>query len=216
MLRWEDYQGPFGKTAGIVAHKLERRSTTPPRYRTGVILCTLGARDKFLLFVNDTFEPFSFLSAAFNSGLGQAQNQDPSFGQGSLGYGKRFAVSFAGQSTGLFFGEFLYPTLFKEDPRYYRLAHGGTRNRLLHAMEHAVIAHRDSGRRMFNFSEWVGTTSTVVLNNAYHPGNDRSPGAVAQAVGINVMTETGFDVLREFWPEIARKFKLPFRERPNK
>jgi hypothetical protein len=21
----------------------------------------------------------------------------------------------------------------------------------------------------------------------------------------------GFDVLREFWPEIARKFKLPFR-----
>jgi len=123
MLRWEDYQGPFGKTAGIVAHKLERRSTTPPRYRTGVILCTLGARDKFLLFVNDTFEPFSFLSAAFNSGLGQAQNQDPSFGQGSLGYGKRFAVSFAGQSTGLFFGEFLYPTLFKEDPRYYRLAH---------------------------------------------------------------------------------------------
>ena len=25
-------------------------------------------------------------------------------------------------------------------------------------------------------------------------------------------TEIGFDVLREFWPEIARELKLPFRD----
>jgi hypothetical protein len=215
MLSWDDYRGPLAKTAGILARKLERKSTTPPRYRTDAMLCTLGVKDKFLLFAHDTVEPFSFLSAAFNAGLGQAQNQDPSFGQGSAGYGKRFASNFAGQTTGLFFGEFLYPTLFKEDPRYYRLARGSTRQRLLHALEHAVIAHRDDGKRMFHFSEWLGTTSTVILNNTYHPGNNRSAGAVAEAVGTNVATDTGFDVLREFWPEIAHKFKLPFRERPR-
>ena len=106
----------------------------------------------------------------------------------------------------------LDPALFREDPRYYRLAHGNTRTRLFHALEHAVIAHRDSGKPMFNFSEWLGTTSSVVLNNAYHPGNQPGPGAVAQAVSINVASDAGFDVLREFWPEIAHKFKLPFRE----
>jgi hypothetical protein len=25
----------------------------------------------------------------------------------------------------------------------------------------------------------------------------------------------GFDVLREFWPDISRKFKLPFRGEPE-
>ena len=65
-----------------------------------------------------------------------------------------------------------------------------------------------------HFSEWLGTTSSVVANNAYHPGNQRNPRAVAEAVSINVATDMGFDVLREFWPEIAHKFKLPFRERP--
>lgn len=215
MLRWSEYQGPLKKVAGVLAGKLERRSATPPRYRTDVALCTLGTKDKFLLFVHDTFEPFSFLSAAFDSGLGQAQNQDPSFGQGSLGYSKRFVTNFAGQSTGLFFSEFLYPAIFKEDPRYYRMVQGSAHTRLLHAIGHAAIAHRDSGKRMFNFSEWLGTTSSVVLNNAYHPGNDRGPGAVARQVSYSVMTDIGFDVLREFWPEIARKLKLPFRERSD-
>ena len=213
MLRWEDYRGPFKKTVGIVARRIERKSAMPPHYKTDVALCTLATRDKFRLFVQDTFEPLSFLSAGFNSGLGQAQNQDVKFGQGSLGYGKRFATNFAGQTAGLFFNEFLYPTLFREDPRYYRLAEGGPKERLLHALEHAVIAHRDSGRRMFNFSEWLGNTSSVIVNNTYHPGNQRDPGAVARAVGYNVMIDTGFDVLREFWPEVARKLKLPFRDR---
>jgi len=215
MLRWEDYEGPLNKTVSILAQRVERKSAIPPRYRTDAMLCTLNTKDKFRLFVQDTFEPISFLSAGFNSGLGQAQNQDAQFGQGSLGYGKRFATNFAGQTTGLFFNEFLYPTLFREDPRYYRLGRGKTGERLLHSVEHSVVAHRDSGKRMFNFSEWLGNTTTVVLNNSYHPGNQRDPGAVARQVTYNVMFDIGFDVLREFWPEVAHKLKLPFRERPE-
>ena len=29
------------------------------------------------------------------------------------------------------------------------------------------------------------------------------------------MTDMGFDVLREFWPEIARKLRIPFPEEPT-
>jgi len=53
---------------------------------------------------------------------------------------------------------------------YYRVIHGGAGRRLLHAAEHAVVAQRDNGNRTFNFSEWLGTASTVVLSNTYHPG----------------------------------------------
>jgi hypothetical protein len=78
-------------------------------------------------------------------------------------------------------------------------------------MEHAVVAHRDNGKRMFNFSEWLGTTSTVVLSNTYHSDNERGFSPAAQRVAYSILQDMAFDALREFWPEISRKFKLPFR-----
>jgi hypothetical protein len=212
MLRWQDYNGPFAKTVGVFARKLERKSVHPPHFKPGLILCTLEAKDKFLLFVHDTLDPVTFLSVGFNAGLDQAQNTDHSFGQGAAGYGRRFGAEFAGQATGGFFKDFAYPTVFSEDPRYYRLAHGSAGRRLAHALEHAVLAHRQNGTRMFNASEWLGTITTAVLSNTYHPDNQRGVAPASRRVAFTVLQDTGFDVLREFWPEAARKLKLPFRD----
>jgi hypothetical protein len=212
LVRWQDYNGPLAKTVGIFARKLERKSAHPPHYKPGAVLCSLELRDKFILFVMDSIDPATFLDTGFNAGLAQAQNDDPTFGQGAAGYGKRFAASFADQATSKFFTEFAYPAIFSEDPRYYRLGVGSGKARFLHAVEHIFVAHRDNGKRMFNFSEWLGTSSAVVLSNTYHPGNERGFGPAALSVTSSVLQDMGFDVLREFWPEISRKFKLPFRD----
>ena len=211
MVRIEDYDGPLKKVVGTFARQLERRAVHPPTYKPGAKLCTLKLKDKFVLFVQDSVDPVTFLATGFSAGLDQAENADPSYGQGAEGYGKRFGAEFAGQASSKFFSEFAYPWIFSEDPRYYRLAHGPAGRRMLHAMEHAVVAHRDNGKRMFNFSEWLGTTSTVVLSNTYHPDNERGFAPAAQAVTYSILQDMGFDVLREFWPEISRALKLPFR-----
>jgi hypothetical protein len=210
-VRLQDYEGPLKRTAGTFARKLERRSVHPPHYKPGAVLCSLEPKDKFMLFVRDTFEPVTFLVSGFNAGLDQAENDDPSFGQGAAGYGKRFGANFADQASFKFFKDFAYPSVFSEDPRYYRLAHGSGGKRLVHALGHTFAAHRDNGKRMLNFSEWLGTTSAVVLSNVYHPGNQRGFAPAARLVGYSILEDAGFDVLREFWPEIARKFRLPFR-----
>ncbi|HYT20574.1 MAG TPA: hypothetical protein VEW05_10140, partial [Candidatus Polarisedimenticolia bacterium] len=49
----------------------------------------------------------------------------------------------------------------------------------------------------------------------YHPGNERGFAPSAEALGFSVLSDMGFDTLREFWPEIAHKFKLPFRVEPE-
>ena len=211
VVRWQDYQGPFAKVVGAFGRKLERKSAVAPHYKPGAKLCTLEIRDKFRLFVDDTIDPITFLNAAFNAGLGQAQNSDPSFGQGAAGYGRRFGVNMIDQAQSEFFKDFAYPTIFFEDPRYYRLGYGGTQRRLLHALAHAVVAHHEDGTPMPNYSEWLGTASAVALSNVYHPDNRRGFGPSAENVVVAVSEDAGFDVLREFWPEIARKFKLPFR-----
>jgi hypothetical protein len=158
-------------------------------------------------------DPFTILNIAFNAGISQAADGDRQFGQGAQGYGKRFAASAADQASGDFFKFIVFPTIFSEDPRYYRLGEGTGGQRFVHALSHVVIAHKEDGSHMFNFSEWLGTTSTVVLSNTYHPGNRRGVGPAAEGISINMATDTGFDVLREFWPDIARKFHLPFRDR---
>jgi hypothetical protein len=213
MLRWEDYQGPLHKTVAAFTRKLERKTAHAPHYKAGAVLCSLEPGAKFMLFVHDSSDPLSILSGAFNAGLDHLGNKDSGLGLGAAGYGKRFGANLLGQASHNFFSEFAYPFLFAEDPRYYRLAHGSTGKRVLHAVEHVVVAHRDSGRHMFNFSEWMGTTSAVVLGNTYYPGGRRGFGPQATQVAGAVLQDAAFDVLREFWPDLARNWKLPFRDR---
>lgn len=213
LVNWEDYRGPFQKVVGTVGQRLDRRSAHLPHYKAGVMLCSLDVKGKFLLFVNDAIDPLAFVTAGFAAGIDQATNRDPSFGQGAAGYGHRFGTGFAGQASVGFFTEFVYPAVFREDPRYYRLAQGSTRERFLHAVEHTVVAHGDNGRRTFNSSEWLGTSSAAILNNTMHPDYSHGLGAVAQSTVFSILEDMGFDVLREFWPEVARKLKMPFRDR---
>ena len=79
-------------------------------------MCTLEPKDKFILFVHDTVDPATFLNVAYSAGIGEAENNDPTFGQGAGGYGKRFSAGFAGQASSEFFKDFAYPTTFSEDP----------------------------------------------------------------------------------------------------
>jgi hypothetical protein len=211
MVSWSDYNGPLKKAVGLFARALERKSVRPPHYKPGALLCSLDLKDKFVLFVEDSLDPVTFLSSGFSAGMDQASNRDRSFGQGAAGFGKRFAADFTDQASSRFFKDFAYPSLFSEDPRYYRLAYGSVGKRLRHATEHVFVAHHSDGTQMANYSEWLGTVSATTLSNAYHPGNHRGAGSVAQRAGFSVMQDMGFDVLREFWPEISRKLKLPFR-----
>jgi hypothetical protein len=105
LVRLQDYNGPLKKTVGIFARKLELKSVRP-HYKPGAILCSLELKDKFVLFVMDSVDPVSFLDAGFNAGLAHAQDQDPTFGQGAAGYGKRFGASFVDQASSKFFTDF--------------------------------------------------------------------------------------------------------------
>ncbi len=206
----EDYDGPLKKTVGVFANALESKSVHQPHYKPGMSLCTLGVKDKFLLFVNDSIDPMTLLSAGFDALIDQATDRDPEFGHGAAGYGKRFSADMADRISSSFVKNFAFPSMFSEDPRYYRLGHGPVGRRVLHAAAHVFVAHHGDGTRMFNYSEWLGTTSAVLLSNSYHPGNERGFEPTASSVAFRFANDMGYDILREFWPEVSLKFKLPF------
>ncbi len=209
-----DYEGPLKKFVVYFSRKPEIK-TVHPHPRPGLTVCALDASEKFRLFAQNSIEPVTFVGAAFDSGLAQATDDDPSFGQGTTGYAKRYGAALADSVSRDFFHTYLFPVMFRQDPRYYRKLEGSTATRLGHALSHAFVAESDSGRRMFNFSEWLGTASSAALSNTYHPGNSRGLGPASRRVGLSIAGDMGFDVLREFWPEVVHKLKLPFKGRDH-
>lgn len=91
MVGWQDYEGPMDKVVGAMERKLERKSVPSPHlYKPGTMLCSLTAKGKFLLFLQDAFDPVTLVNVGFNAGIAHAQNSDSAFRQGADGYGKRF------------------------------------------------------------------------------------------------------------------------------
>jgi hypothetical protein len=211
----DEYDGPLNKLVARFTRKLEIKTVHAPHRKPRTPLCALSVNEKFHLFMEDTLEPVNFVDAGWDAVLAQAANDDPTFGQGVAGFGKRYGVSLLDNVAGDFLNTFLYPSVFRQDPRYYRLGHGSFHQRLGYALRHTFVAHSDAGHLMPNYSEWFGTTSAKALSNLYHPGNERGFGTVAQRSGISISTDMAYDVAREFWPEITRKLHLPFRPRQN-
>src|SRR5436309_10879984 len=186
MVSWEDYHGPFQKFVGAFGRRLERKSAHAPHYKQGAVLCVLSLHDKFLLSVRETFDPVTVLGVAYDAGISQAENNDPSYGQGAEGYWSRFGAGLAGEASSQFFKDVLYPTIFSQDPRYYRLGHGSTRNRFLHALQHSVVAHREDGTQVVKLTHGMGTTSAAVLRHAHRPDKKRGVGPAPMGVANNV------------------------------
>ena len=56
-----------------------------------------------------------------------------------------------------------------------------------------------------SFPEVIGAPWPIIA-----AGNQPGVGPMAGRIGFAFASGIGFDVLREFWPEISQRFKLPF------
>jgi hypothetical protein len=177
-----------------------------PNYRTAdntAAYVPLTVGQKWKIATKDTFDYPSYVLAGVFAGISQLNNSNPAFGQGAEGYAKRYAAGIADQDMGNFMTEAIFPTLLREDPRYFRKVTGSVKSRLLWAIERVVITKTDSGRSEFNFSEWLGNGTVAAIGNAYYP-NERGFGSTVQRTLSQVGTDTISDVIKEFWPDIKR------------
>ncbi len=160
---------------------------------------------KFHLFVRTAFDPVTIGIAGVQAGLSQADNQFADYGQGAAGYGRRFGAAFADEVSANFFSNFLYPTMLKHDPRYFRLGQGGFKLRMFYSFEQELVCHTDKGGRSFNYSTVLGALSGGALSNIYYPANDRGFKLTMSRSGLALAYGTAGGLLNEFWPDIQHK-----------
>ena len=178
----------------------------------GADLPKLTPKGKFAIAWGDATDRAIFAQTAFISGLGQATNANPSFGQGVAGYAKRFGTTYGDFAIENLTTEGIFPALLHQDPRYFRRREGTPRSRLGYAISRLFITRTDFGGNQFNFSEIGGAAASLAISNAYYP-DGRTVGNNLQRYAVQLGFDAASNVLKEFWPDLKRK--LPRRLVPR-
>ena len=152
---------------------------------------------KFRLAWKSSTDPVTILGTAFLAGLQQAGDQYPEFGQGALGYGKRLGAGYVDVFASTFLSGAIFPSLLKQDPRYYYQGTGTKRSRFVHAIENAVLCKGDNGRWQVNYSNIAGSFGGAALSSTLYPTTNT--GTFILSNGFIRMGESSLaGVLQEF------------------
>lgn len=179
-----------------------------PNYRTvdeSTVTGSLTTGQKFRIASRDSFDFRLVVFSAGLAGIGQWSNQNPTFGQGVRGFTRRLATNVSDQAIGNIMAEGLFPAVLHEDPRYYRRGTGSVWSRTGYAITRIFVTHTDSGKLRFNYSEWSGNAATTAISNVYY-SDGRTVGANVGKLVEQVSLDALGQVLKEFWPDIKRKF----------
>lgn len=166
----------------------------------------LTAKRKFAVVARSSFDWAEFPWYGFLAGISQTENSEPQYGQGAIGYAKRYGTSFADGTIENFWTSAILPSLLRQDPRFYQMPRGAFAHRVGYAMSRIFITRSDSGHRQFNFSEIFGSVIAAGISTyAYHPHAERTLGNTASVWGSQVGYDTITLEVKEFWPDIRRK-----------
>lgn len=173
----------------------------PPAYTP------LTSRQKFHIFVQQTYSVYTVANTAFDAGWAQMTDDWPAYGQGMDGYGKRYGALLANHEAGSFFQNFLFPSLLHQDPRYFRMGDGHSLfARVPYAASRVLVTQSDSGHSTFNGSLLLGLLFVDGVTNAYYPRPQRGLGDTMSRFGGGVLSSAETNLLREFMPDMMRIF----------
>jgi hypothetical protein len=157
----------------------------------------LTTKLKFELAWKSSTDPITLAGTAVLAGLQQAGDQYPEFGQGAQGYGKRFGAAYADVLASTFLSGAVFPTLLKQDPRYFYKGSGTTRSRIWRAVSNSIWCKGDNGNWQVNYSNIAGSFAGAAITSTYYP--TKNQGSVILSNGFVRMGESSLaGVLQEF------------------
>ncbi len=160
----------------------------------------LRAKQKFSLGLRSTLDPTHFAFAAGVAGFEQMVGMYSGFGSGPEGYGKRYGAALATTTTSELLRGSVFPSLFRQDPRYYYRGTGSNWERTKYAVETALIAKSDKGRWETNYSAIFAGFTAGAVSNFYYAPSDRHGAALTIESGFISLAGVAFGhVMQEFF-----------------
>jgi hypothetical protein len=141
----------------------------------------LTAGQKMRLALRAAVDPYQFINTGINAGWDQWRNNDPGYGQGAVGFAKRYGANYGNVVSGTIVGAGMLPALLRQDPRYFYKGTGSVSSRFGYAMLSVVRVKGDNGKWQPNYSGFLGGLAAGAISNSYLPQGDKK--AIGNVIG---------------------------------
>ena len=157
----------------------------------------------FRFYLKSTYGPTAIMSSMAGSGIRQAWDSVPGWGQGMEGYGKRFASSFAQKAVKRSL-HFAIGSLLRENPRYLASGRSGIWKRTLYAIGATFVSQKNSGGSRPAYSRFAGAFGAAIISRRWHPESNRAVLDCFTAGTISIGLDVAGSVFSEFWPSLKK------------
>jgi hypothetical protein len=168
----------------------------------------LTATDKLVFSFAEIARPVTILPSLYSAGYEHLFETDPKYGHDSGAFGEQFGASMLRRATLRVFSDGIFPSVFHQDPRYYRIAKGNAFHRSLLSARQAIFRRGDNGKDQINYSGFAGRAAMAALTATYYPEPSVTAGVVGSTFAFSILTDAGGDLVLEFLPNVIRKFPI--------
>jgi hypothetical protein len=178
------------------------------RFINGPEIKPLTPKEKGRLAARNVLDPFNAVTILGNSAIAVGSDSHSAYGPGLRGFWRYTGVSYTEDMTSEFFGTFLIPSVFHQDPHYHRMPHAPIPRRILNAIVQVGWTRSDSGKGIPNYSSFIGAPIDAAIANLYVPGLETDlPTTAARVVTGYALAPTD-NFVTEFLPDVARRIHV--------
>jgi hypothetical protein len=168
--------------------------TTPP-----VVYTPWTVGQKFKAATRDTIGPFALAGVGVAAGYAQLANTPSEWGQGAVGYGRRYGNAFGVNLSYQYFNATLESVLH-EDPRYFPSVDRSAKARIRHAVAQTFLTRKDDGTDGFAYGRWVGAFGAGFLSNTWNPRSNNHASDALETGGAIIGLNFALKLGQEFIP----------------
>lgn len=176
-----------------------------PNYRAvsaGEIPPPPTSREAFKIATQNSFDYSAFVFVGITSLLAEADNAHPQLGKGVPGFWGYSWRGFTDKTDGNYWVDWIMPTVFHQDERYYAMGDGPIAKRGVYAATRIVITPNYHGKNSLNASELLGRGIAEAISLTYYPSQTQTPSGFADKYAYALMRDALTNVFREYWPDI--------------
>lgn len=176
-----------------------------PNYRAvsaGTVPPPPTPHEAFMVATRNSFDYSSFVFVGITSLLAEGTNAHPQLGKGVPGFWAYSWRGYLDKTDGNYWVDWIMPTVFHQDERYYAMGEGGVIRRSVYAATRILITPDYHGRNSFNASEILGRGISQAISLSYYPSQTQSLSGFSQKYAYALGRDALTNVFREVWPDI--------------
>ena len=196
----------IGTVFGQPVDTLPLPIVSPRAVEPATTIDPLSASEKLALSLKNTFGTKALVNRALLTGINHWEDSPEEWPGNLEGYGMRLG-SRMGRLALRNAIQLSADVALKTDPRYDRCDCVGFKPRTFHAIKRVLIARTDAGGDTISVSRLAGAYVTPMITDQWYPDRLNTWNHKMKSGSMFLLWRASNNVLKEFWPEIRRKFR---------